>query len=102
MSGRLGMPLRETHQRLTRMTCLGLRLEYPVDAVPAGIVHWRDLLALTVHVDGQRPEVRGHVGPDHLTRVAEATGEPAAEVGKRLRVYGPLFSLGPSEESSDG
>ncbi|MEU3994393.1 caspase family protein [Streptomyces fungicidicus] len=101
-AGRLGMSLRETHERLTRMTCLGLRLEYPVDAVPEGIVHWRDLLALTVHLDGQRPEIGGHVGPDHFARAAEATGESAAETGKRLRVYAQLFSLELSEEVSDG
>ncbi|MEV6482816.1 caspase family protein [Streptomyces sp. NPDC051576] len=101
IAGRLGMSLQETHQRLTRMAPLGLRLAYVVDAVPEGIVHWRDLLTLTVHLDGQKPELRGRVGSDHFTRAADATGESAADVLKRVRVYARLFSLDLPQEPFD-
>jgi hypothetical protein len=101
IAGRLGVSLQETHQRLTRMAPLGLCLAYAVDAVPEGIVHWRDLLALTVHLDGQKPELRGRVSADHFKRAAEATGESAEEVLKRVRVYARLFSLNLPEEHFD-
>ncbi|MDQ1034758.1 hypothetical protein QFZ75_001174 [Streptomyces sp. V3I8] len=102
IAGRLGMSLREAHQRLTRMALLGLRLTYASDAVPEGIVHWCDLLALTVHLDGQRPEIGGRVDPDHFARAAEATGNPASQILERVRSYARLFSLSLPEEPLNG
>jgi hypothetical protein len=93
LAGRLGLTLTETHRRLARMAPLGLRLDYPAQDLPDGIVHWQDLLLLTVHLDGQAPCLSGEVTKDHLATAAEETGETIEWLVNRLRRYAPLFAI---------
>ncbi|GAA2863227.1 caspase family protein [Nonomuraea rubra] len=97
-AGQLGWTVAETHRRLSRYTPLGLTLDYPHDACPETIVHWRDLLALTVHLDGQSPAIAGPVTQDHLAHAADQLDETPAQVHDRLLRYAPLFGLTLPEE----
>ncbi|MEV0196221.1 hypothetical protein [Nonomuraea sp. NPDC050691] len=100
VAGRNGWTLVHTHERFQRFTPLGVTLDYPHDAVPDGIVHWQDLLALTVHLEGHAPAVSGAVTADHLARAASQLDETPARVRDRLRRYAPLFALTfPQEET---
>ncbi|MFP3962760.1 caspase family protein [Actinomadura fulvescens] len=93
ISGRLGWTPAETHRRLSALTAIGVRQDYPIAAPPAEIVRWQDLLLLTEHLDGHAPAVSGRVTGDHVERAAEATGESPAWIAERLRHYAPLFAL---------
>ncbi|MBN6055206.1 caspase family protein, partial [Nonomuraea sp. RK-328] len=101
VAGRHGWTLAHAHERFLRFTPLGVTLDYPHDAVPDGIVHWQDLLALTVHLDGHAPAVTGAVTADHLARAADQLGETPGQVRDRLRRYAPLFALTFPEDSEE-
>ncbi|QXJ22964.1 caspase family protein [Actinomadura graeca] len=92
-AGRLGWPAWEAHRRLERLEPIGVVLAYPVDACPGDVVRWQDLLLLTEHLDGYAPAISGRVTRDHVQRAAEETGETAAWIVERLRLYAPLFAL---------
>ncbi|GAA2209265.1 hypothetical protein GCM10009850_047230 [Nonomuraea monospora] len=92
-AGKYGRKVTETHHRLLRFAPLGLTLAYPNDACPDDIVHWQDLLALTVHLDGQPPAITGPVTQDHLAKAAWQLEETPAQVRDRLARYARLFAL---------
>ncbi|NUW34033.1 caspase family protein [Nonomuraea sp. SMC257] len=102
VAGRHGWTLAHTHERFRRFTPLGVTLDYPHDAVPDGVVHWQDLLALTVHLDGHAPAVTGAVTADHLAHAAAQLGETPDRVRDRLRRYAPLFALTVPQEETLG
>jgi hypothetical protein len=83
---------------MARLVPLGLTLDYPVDAVPDGIVHWQDLLVITRYLDGQEPTLSGRVGPAHVAAAAEEIGEPGDRVRERLRRFAPLIGYQLDEE----
>ncbi|GAB3154266.1 hypothetical protein GCM10027290_48450 [Micromonospora sonneratiae] len=97
-AGRFGWTLAGTHQRMARLVPLGLTLDYPVDAVPDGIVHWQDLLVITRYLDGQEPTLSGRVGPAHVATAAEEVGEPVDQIRERLRRFAPLIGYQLDEE----
>ncbi|TDD50023.1 hypothetical protein E1286_12870 [Nonomuraea terrae] len=98
VAGRNGWTVAGTHRRLLRFTPLGVTLDYPHDACPDTIVHWQDLLALTVHLDGHAPAIAGAVTPAHLVRAAEELDETPERVRERLLRYAQLFGLTVPEE----
>lgn len=101
IAGRLGWTPAETHQRMSRLVPIGLRLEYPGDACPDETVRWQDLLLLTRHLDGHEPAVTGRVTTAHVAVAAEETGESTDWILDRLRLYAPLFALTVDRETAD-
>jgi hypothetical protein len=102
IAGRFGWTLGEAHQRFSRLTPIGLELEYPTDIdFPDEIVRWQDLLVLTTYFDGQAPALTGQVTWDYLTKAAEEIFDCPPEdapthapwLRDRLKIYAPLFEL---------
>jgi hypothetical protein len=92
-AGRLGWTPARAHQRLTTLTSIGLKLDYPGSELPDEVVRWQDLLLLTHYIDGQAPALAGCVDQAHIGKLAVETGEPANWLRERLALYAPLFQL---------
>jgi hypothetical protein len=103
VSGQFGWTVTETRRRMARLEPLGLVINCPVAQCPDEVVHWQDLLAVTVHLDGQEPALSGSVGLDHLTLAASELEETVAAVRFRLNKYAGLFgfSLQPSPDAEE-
>ena len=110
IAGRLGWTLAHAHRRLSRLTPLGLTLDYPAGELPDEIVRWQDLLLLTTYFDGQPPAITGTISPAYLEKAAaEIFGDPPQKIAEhaswlrgRLNLYTPLFQLGlPGEDADD-
>jgi hypothetical protein len=109
IAGRFGWTLAQAHQRIARLTALGLSLEYPDAEYPNEIVRWHDLLLLTKYFDGQPPAISGRMDQAYLNKAAKeifdaAPGEiahRAAELRDRLKIYAVLFKLKIPEGNDD-
>ena len=107
IAGRFGWTPAYTHERLTRLILVGVRLDYPTRVdLPDEIVYWYDLLALTTYFDGQPPVISGPIDWPYLERAAEEIFDcPPEEIRDkavflrdRLRIYADLFELDLPEE----
>jgi hypothetical protein len=109
IAGRLGWTPAHAHQRLSRLTPLGLTLEYPDVELPEEIVRWQDLLLLTTYFDGQPPTISGKIDQAHLEKAAKEIFDAASDkiaghaawLRSRLTLYAPLFQLEITEEDND-
>ncbi|MCX3062506.1 HD domain-containing protein [Streptomyces beihaiensis] len=70
-----------------------------LSAAPDTVPLWQDLTILTRHLDGSEPALEGAVGASGIARAAEAVGESAAWVARRLRLYADLFALHIAEDA---
>ncbi len=98
VAGRFGWSVREADIRIRRYEFLGLTLSYDCAACPDRLVHWQDLLAVTVHLDGQQPVLRGPVSAAHFTAAAALLGETPRQVVERLLPYSALIGFTIDEE----
>ncbi|MDG4787561.1 caspase family protein [Micromonospora sp. WMMD1102] len=108
-AGRFGWTVADTRARMARFEPLGLTVPCPAEACPDEIVHWQDLLMLSIHLDGQEPVIQGHVDAAHLDAAAEEVGATVDHVRQRLTRYAELFGFDlepaagrPSPECHDG
>ncbi|MFI6159166.1 caspase family protein [Micromonospora haikouensis] len=99
IAGRFGWTVREADIRIRRYGPFGVTLHYDGTACPDRLVHWQDLLAITVHLDGQAPTLQGQVTATHLAEAAAILEETPEDVRDRLRPYGPLIGFTLNEES---
>ncbi|GGT38400.1 caspase family protein [Nonomuraea spiralis] len=102
IAGRYGWHVSAADERLHRLVPLGLTLDYPPGVCPDALVHWQDLLALTVHLDGHAPAIGPTVTAHHLAQAAEQLDEPQTQVRERLLPYAALFGLTFPEEELFG
>jgi hypothetical protein len=93
VAGRLGWTVAEARRRMARLEPLGLVVTCPPAHCPDEIVYWQDLLALTVHLDGEEPALSGPVGADHLAAAAADLEESVEAVRARLTRYTALFGF---------
>ena len=93
VAGRFGWTLAEAYRRMARLRPLGLIFNCRADDCPEEIVHWQDLLAVTVYLDGQEPVLSGVVSAEHLTAAAADLAEPVDVVRARLRRYARLLGF---------
>ncbi|MEV4491360.1 caspase family protein [Micromonospora coxensis] len=93
VAGRFGWTLAEAYRRMARLRPLGLVFGCRAEDCPEEIVHWQDLLAVTVHLDGQEPVVTGAVGAEHLTAAAGELAESVDVVRARLDRYAGLLGF---------
>ncbi|WP_422769062.1 HD domain-containing protein [Plantactinospora sp. WMMC1484] len=92
-AGRFGWTVAATRTRMARFEPLGLKVLCPAEACPDEIVHWQDLLVLSVHLDGQEPVVQGRVDAAHLEAAAEEVNASVEHVRQRLSRYAELFGF---------
>jgi hypothetical protein len=93
VAGRFGWTVAEARRRMARLEPLGLVVNCRPQDCPDEIVCWQDLLALSVHLDGQEPTLSGSVEVSQLAAAADEIGETIPMVSSRLRKYANLFGF---------
>lgn len=99
IAGRFGWTVREADIRIRRYGPFGVTLHYDGTACPNRLVHWQDLLAITVYLDGQAPTLQGQVTATNLAEAAAILEETPEDVRGRLRPYGSLIGFTLNEEA---
>ncbi|MEU4245705.1 caspase family protein [Actinoplanes sp. NPDC026619] len=98
IAGRYGWTLAEAYQRMVRLRPLGLEVDCQAVDCPEEIVRWQDLLAVTVHLDGQEPVI-AEISAEHLAAAAVDLAEPVDVVRERIDRYASLLGISVGERT---